>query len=88
MQLLPSRATYCTTNVPLHASPISNFLCRLITRLIVGLSFDSNFRNRPNLTILTLEIDLKLDSISIILKSIQLDLTRFSISILEIESNR
>jgi len=56
-------------------------------RLIVESNFDSNFWNRLDSTIPILEIDLKLDSISIIFKSNQLDSTRFSISILEIESN-
>ncbi len=57
-------------------------------RLTIRSSFDSNFRNRLDLTILTLGIDLKSNSISIILESIRLDSTRFSISILGIESNR
>ncbi len=39
------------------------------SRLIVRLDFDSNFRNRLNPTILTLGINSKLESISIILKS-------------------
>jgi len=38
--------------------------------LIVKLDFDFNFRNQLDLSILTLEIDLKFDLISIILKLI------------------
>ncbi len=56
-------------------------------RLIVGSGFGSNFWNRFDSTIPTLEIDLKFDSISIILKSNRFDSTQFSISTLEIESN-
>jgi len=68
-----------------------NFLLKVFefasNRLTVRSGFDSNFRNRPNLSISILEIDSKLDSISIILKSTWFDLTRFSISKLEIELN-
>jgi hypothetical protein len=56
-------------------------------RLIVESSFDFNFRNRLDSTISILRIDSKFNSISIILKSTRFDSTRFSISILEIESN-
>jgi len=56
-------------------------------RLIVESNFDFNIRNRFDLTILTLEIDLKFNSIFIISKLIRLNLTRFSISIFKIESN-
>ncbi len=58
-----------------------------INRLNVKLGFGPNFRNRSDLTILNLGIDPKFKLISIVLKSTQFDSTRFSISILEIESN-
>jgi len=54
-------------------------------RLIVGSDFDFNFWNRLDLTILTLGIDSKSNSISIILELNRLDSTRFSIPILGIE---
>ncbi len=60
----------------------------LINRLIVGSGFGSNFWNRFNSTVSTLEIDPKSDSVSIILKPNRFDPTRFSVSTLEIESNR
>jgi len=60
----------------------------ILSRLTVESGFDSNFRNRLDSTISTLEIDSKLDSILIIIKLLRFDSTRFSISILEIESNR
>ncbi len=56
-------------------------------RLIVGSGFDSNYWNRLDSTILILGINLKLKLISTFLKSIRLNLSRFSIPILEIESN-
>jgi len=56
-------------------------------RLIVGSDFDFNYWNRFDPTILTLEINLKPKSISIILKSIWFNSSRYSISILGIESN-
>ncbi len=59
-----------------------------VVRLIVGSSFGSNFWNRPDPTILTLGIDLKPNSISIILKLNRLDSTRFSILTLKIKLNR
>ncbi len=55
--------------------------------MAVGSGFGSNFRNRPDSTILTLEIDSKLESIFIILKSTRFDSNRYLILILEIESN-
>jgi len=58
-----------------------------VVRLIVGSGFGSNYRNRPDSTISTLGIDPKPKSISIILESIQLDPSRYSIPILGIESN-
>ncbi len=58
-----------------------------IFRLIVGSGFGSNYWNRLDSTILILGIDLKPKSISIILESIQLDSSRYLISILGIESN-
>ncbi len=61
-------------------------MCYII-RLIIGSDFDFNFWNRPNLSISTLEIHLKSDSISIILELNRLDPTQFSIPTLEIESN-
>ncbi len=62
-------------------------MCYII-RLIIGSDFDFNFWNRPDLSISTLGIDSKSDSISIILELNQLDSTQFSITTLEIESNR
>jgi len=58
----------------------------IIIRLIVGSDFGSNFWNRLDPTVSTLEIDPKSESVSNILKSNRSDSTRFSISILEIES--
>jgi len=59
----------------------------VIIRLIVESNFDSNFRNRLDSSISTLEIDLKFNSISTFLKSNQIESSRFSISKIEIESN-
>jgi len=58
-----------------------------IYRLTIGSDFGSNYWNRPDSTISTLGIDLKFELIPIILRSIQLDSSRYSISILGIESN-
>ena len=58
------------------------------SRLTVDSIFDSNFRNRIDPTIPTLGIESKPDSIPTILESTRPDPTRFSIPILEIESNR
>ncbi len=60
---------------------------KITSRLIVKSSFDFNYWNRFDPTISTLEIDSKFESISIILKSIRFDSSRYSIPILEIESN-
>jgi len=65
-------------------------ICRkiyIINRLAVGSDFGSNFRNRPDPTIPTLEIDPKPESISIILESIRFDPSRYSVLIVGIESN-
>jgi len=59
----------------------------IIFRLIVGLDFDSNYWNQFDSTIPTLEIDSKLNLVRANLKSIQFNSSRYSISILEIESN-
>ena len=56
-------------------------------RLTVGSDFDSKYWNRLDPSISTLEIDLKSESISNILNTNRHNSTRFSISILEIESN-
>ena len=56
-------------------------------RLTVGSDFGSNYWNRFDPTISTLEIESKFESISIFLKSIRSDSSRFSVPILEIESN-
>ncbi len=58
-----------------------------MSRLTVGSGFGSNYWNRPDSTIPTLEIESKFESISIFLESIRSDPSRFSVSILEIESN-
>jgi len=58
-----------------------------LNRLIVGSGFGSNYWNRFNSTISTLEIDSKFFSIRANLKSTRFDSSRYSISILEIESN-
>ena len=56
-------------------------------RLTVESGFGSNYWNRLDSTISILEIDSKPKSIYIILKSIRFDSSRYSIPILEIESN-
>jgi len=60
---------------------------KIIYRLIVESDFDFNYWNQFDSKVSTLEIDSKPKLISIILKSIQLDSSRYSIPILEIESN-
>lgn len=57
-------------------------------RLIVGSSFDSNFRNQPDPTISFSGTDRKPKLIPINLKSTQLDPTRISVPIFGIESSR
>ncbi len=74
-------------NFEITTKTIISYKIFILYRLIVGSSFDSNFRNRLDLTISTLEIDLKLNLISIILELTRLDSTRFLILILGIESN-
>jgi len=57
-------------------------------RLTVGSGFGSNFWNRPDPTVPTLGIDSKPKSVPNILDTNRYDPSRFSIPILEIESNR
>jgi len=59
----------------------------LYCRLIVGSEFDFNFWNQFDTSISTIEIDSKSNSIRANLKSTRFDSSRFSILILEIESN-
>ncbi len=65
----------------------SSSLYSVSLRLIVGSGFGSNYWNRPDPTISTLGIDPKPKSIPIILESTRPDSSRYSISILGIESN-
>jgi len=63
------------------------FIFFALIRLTVGSDFGSNYWNRPDPTVSILEIDSKPELVCANLKSIRLDSSRFSISILEIESN-
>jgi len=58
-----------------------------VNRLIVGSGFGSNYWNRLDSTIPTLEIDSKFNLICANLESTRFNSNRYSISILEIESN-
>jgi len=63
------------------------YLVSIKIRLTVKLDFDFDYWNRFDLMVLILEIESKVKLISIFLKLIWFNSSRFSISILEIESN-